>query len=188
MAEVLAQFADLVRSEDGIYFSAQACGAQNANGLWESWIEFTPVDGGARIHSGRETTQPNRTAAEYWASGLTPVYLEGALKRALQPRVVEPPPPKPKSAFPGPAPHTIVADAAPSRHQAVLDPFSVIEKGEPLLRQELAALSSWHLTNIIAAYELSDSSEAALNRLPRGALVDIIVSQTRERSTLSRKR
>ena len=37
------------------------------------------------VRSGRETTQPNLTDLEYWAQGLTPVYLEGALRRALEP-------------------------------------------------------------------------------------------------------
>ena len=34
----------------------------------------------------RETTQPNLRALEYWATGLTPAYLEGALDRALEAR------------------------------------------------------------------------------------------------------
>jgi hypothetical protein len=34
------------------------------------------------LHTDRETSQPNRAALEYWADGLEPVYLEGALARA----------------------------------------------------------------------------------------------------------
>jgi hypothetical protein len=30
----------------------------------------------------QETSQPNRTALEYWADGLEPVYLDGAFARA----------------------------------------------------------------------------------------------------------
>jgi hypothetical protein len=33
-----------------------------------------------------ETTQPNREALAYWASGIEPVYLEGALERAIASR------------------------------------------------------------------------------------------------------
>jgi hypothetical protein len=29
-----------------------------------------------------ETTQPDRAALEYWASGIEPIYLDGALARA----------------------------------------------------------------------------------------------------------
>jgi hypothetical protein len=36
--------------------------------------------------SAVETTQPNREALAYWASGLEPVYLEGALERAITSR------------------------------------------------------------------------------------------------------
>ena len=32
--------------------------------------------------TGRETSQPNRLAVQYWATGLEPIYFEGALARA----------------------------------------------------------------------------------------------------------
>ena len=70
---------------DGIAYTARACGAPMADGSWEGWLEFTPLDGDPVLRSSRETTQPNRGDAIYWATGLTPVYLEGALQRALQP-------------------------------------------------------------------------------------------------------
>ena len=42
-----------------------------------------PADtGGPALRTGRETTQPNRDAVANWASGLEPVYLEGAFARA----------------------------------------------------------------------------------------------------------
>jgi hypothetical protein len=55
--------------------------------MWEGWIEFEPSDGGAAIRTPRETTQPNLKDLEYWATGLTEAYLEGALVRALDPDV-----------------------------------------------------------------------------------------------------
>jgi hypothetical protein len=86
MAEVLARFSHRVR--DGARaFRAQACGAPMSDGRWTAWIEFIPLDGGRPLRSPRETTQPNRTDTEYWAGGLTPVYLEGALERAQRPPV-----------------------------------------------------------------------------------------------------
>jgi hypothetical protein len=103
MAEVLAQFPELLTMSDGSKYVARACGAPNANGLWEGWIEFVSTDGGRPLRSSRETTQPNRRDAQYWASGLTAIYLEGALERALNPpvrKVVAPP----KAMFNGPAP------------------------------------------------------------------------------------
>src|SRR5205814_6429032 len=45
--------------------------------------EFVAADGrGPVLRTDRETTQPNRAAIAYWASGLEPVYLEGAFDRA----------------------------------------------------------------------------------------------------------
>jgi hypothetical protein len=101
VSEMLVQFAELVHDENGRQYLARAYGAPISNHtLWEGWIEFVPVDaplvanpvanndghaGGPAIVTGRETTQPNRTDTEYWATGLTPIYLEGALQRALHP-------------------------------------------------------------------------------------------------------
>ena len=49
------------------------------------WIEFHPLDGeGMFLRTDQETTQPNRTALAYWASGLEPVYFEGAFNRAAE--------------------------------------------------------------------------------------------------------
>jgi hypothetical protein len=59
---------------------------------------------------------------------------------------------------------------------AVLDPYSVYEKGETLLRSELGALSAWHLVNIIVAYDLSDESPSVLEHQPAAALIDLIVA------------
>ena len=84
MAEILVQFDEVLRTSDGAEFVARACGAPMENGLWEGWVEFLTTDGGEPLRTGRETTQPNRTDVQYWATGLTPVYLEGALDRALE--------------------------------------------------------------------------------------------------------
>ena len=85
MAEVLITFSEPIQSRSGDVYIARACAGPADTGMWEGWIEFLPVGGGEPIESGRETTQPNRTDAEYWASGLATVYLEGALERALHP-------------------------------------------------------------------------------------------------------
>jgi hypothetical protein len=51
-------------------------------GTWEGWIEFL-TETGQRVVTDRETTQPSKDAVGYWATGLEPVYLEGALERAV---------------------------------------------------------------------------------------------------------
>lgn len=176
MAEVLARFNEPVVDQYRREYRAQACGAPMPDGLWEGWIEFVPLDGGPAVRSPRETTQPNGRDAAYWASGLTPIYLEGALTRALNPTIRRVPSPAAPPLFDGPAPEPVVITASrQGSADAVLNPFSVYEKGEALLRQELGALSPWHLVNIIRAYRLSAEPVDTLNRLPGAALVDIIV-------------
>jgi len=179
VAETLLQFQEHVSSPDGTIYEARACGAPMAGTTWQGWIEFIPVNGGDPLRSPRETTQPNRVDAIYWATGLTGVYLEGALRRALeQPLAVLVPPPQP-SIFAGPAESTVVTpvDAAPT---SILDPFSVYEKGEALLRRQLAALSAWHLVNIALEYELTDLDVETLNRLPATELIELIVNGVRQ--------
>jgi hypothetical protein len=175
MAEVFVQFAAPIVAKDGTIYLAQACGAPDTDGMWEGWIEFLPVGGGPAVRSPRETTQPNRAAAAYWATGLTPVYLEGALQRARHPLVVrtlEPAQP-------------LFDEPAPYRVEAILDPFSAYEKGEVLMRQELGALSPLHLVNIIRAYRLSDEATTMLNRLPAATLIEMIVIGVRVREHTS---
>ena len=57
-----------------------------AGSTWEGWIEFV-TELGQRVVTDRETTQPSKEAVAYWATGLEPIYLEGALQRAV--RVLE---------------------------------------------------------------------------------------------------
>jgi len=106
MAEVLAQFDEPVVTREGRRYHAQACGAAAPNGLWDGWIEFIPLDAGSPVRSPRETIQPNRVDAAYWATGLTTVFLEGALDRALNPLVLSTPATA-QPAFDAPAPDFI---------------------------------------------------------------------------------
>jgi hypothetical protein len=85
MVEVFREFETPLIAEDGRSYMARVCGDEMRNGLWQAWVEFLPVADGEPVRSGRETTQPNRADTVYWATGLTRVYLEGALHRALNP-------------------------------------------------------------------------------------------------------
>jgi hypothetical protein len=71
-----------VRSPRGEVYNVDIYGEQRAGGTWEGWLEFNPENGGPRLRTERETTQPNHDALVYWASGLEPLYLEGAFERA----------------------------------------------------------------------------------------------------------
>jgi hypothetical protein len=187
VGETLLRYQRPVLAEHGAAYEARACGAPTDSGTWEGWIEFVPADGGAAVRSPRETTQPNRTDLEYWATGLTAVYLEGALRRALDiPLHAAPASASRPSVFPGPAPRPGGTTAGA---ESVLDPFSVYQKGEALLRRQLAALSPWHLVNIITAYALSDDDAAALSRRSAAELIETIVMGVRaDRGAAARRR
>ena len=65
---------------DGVRYRALVHGSERADGTWIGWIEF--VSGTRRVRTEQETSQSNRDALAYWASGLEDVYFEGALHRA----------------------------------------------------------------------------------------------------------
>jgi len=84
MSGLIHQFTGQIRTSDGGLYAAEVHGAERPDGTWEGWIEFRPLDGrGPTLRTDRETTQPDRGALVYWATGLEPLYLEGALARAL---------------------------------------------------------------------------------------------------------
>ena len=81
MAELIQSYAEVVRDAGGGEYTVHAYGAAREDGNWEGWIEFHPPLG-AVLRTNRETTQPNREALAYWASGLEPIYFDGAFARA----------------------------------------------------------------------------------------------------------
>jgi hypothetical protein len=173
MAEVFRTFDDRLFL-DGTAYRAQVCGRRNRH-MWEGWIEFAAEDGSDVRRTSRETTQPDRDALAYWAEGLSGTYLEGALARTLtRLKVRRREQPQPYFAQPEASP--IVEPGGPTDvTRAVLDPFSVAEKGEGLLRQELRALRGWHLRNIIRRYDLATPA-ADLETMTEPALVELIVA------------
>jgi len=79
------ELAVAVRDGDGHLYGAKVFGRRRADGTWIGWIEFTPLgSGGLTRRTRRETTQPSEEALRYWASGIEPLYLEGALERAIR--------------------------------------------------------------------------------------------------------
>lgn len=101
MAEVFVEMGNVVHN--GRVYVPRVCGGP-ADTVWQGWIEFTATDTGDVVRTSRETTQPNRTDLAYWATGLTPTYLEGALDRALSPKPAAREVPQLESTFDEPAP------------------------------------------------------------------------------------
>ena len=186
MAEVLASFATPVRDELGSYY-ARAVGRHANDSMWEGWIEFVPVDGGSDVLvSGIESRQPERQYLAYWATGLTPVYLEGALSRARKPLTVRVPiidePVSDK-----PASRRVVVERMIPKPEPVLDPFEIGERNLDILRQELTALNRPRLLNIISAFELA-SADTDLTSMSDAELIGLIVGVVETRLLSSRRR
>jgi hypothetical protein len=83
MSEVLVEFETVLRDDEGRW-RPRVCARQREDALWEGWLEFIPVgESGDAVRTTRETEQHDREGVLYWAEGLTAIYLEGALIRAL---------------------------------------------------------------------------------------------------------
>jgi hypothetical protein len=91
MAELIHSHSAHVRTPEGEIFKTRVYGERQPDGMWIGWLEFDDELGHVKLRTGRETTQPSREALDYWASGLEPVYVDGAFTRA------QPVSPKPQS-------------------------------------------------------------------------------------------
>lgn len=83
--KLIQRYKHRVRSPGGVSYLAQVYGRLRPDGNWEGWLEFRLENAvGTVLRTDRETTQPDEVTLAYWASGLEPVYLEGALLRAIR--------------------------------------------------------------------------------------------------------
>jgi hypothetical protein len=88
MAELVHEREITLRSPDGTaYHRALVYAEPNGRTTWAGFVEFVPAKGDRAVRTGHETTQSNIEGVAYWGTGLEPVYLEGALSRALRPKV-----------------------------------------------------------------------------------------------------
>ena len=183
MAEVLASFSTPVTDEFGSYYP-RAVGRLAPDNMWEGWVEFVPVDGGSDVLvTTTETRQPERQHLVYWATGLSHVYMEGALKRARNPVTVRVPViDDPVSDQPARRP--VVVERVIPKPEPVLDPFEIGGRSIDILRQELTALNRPRLTNIIGAFDLATGVD--LTPMTSSQLVGLIVGAVEAR--LSRTR
>jgi hypothetical protein len=68
----------------GVWYRPRAYGDPRSDGIWDGWLIFFPRDRASAIAPpGPETTQSSMAALAGWAEGVSSVYLEGALDRAL---------------------------------------------------------------------------------------------------------
>ena len=85
MPELIHECAFRVADEEGKSYSVRAYAQPTHEGRWwEGWLEFRAPDGRTVFRTERETTQRTLEDVRYWANGLQPIFLEGALKRAVR--------------------------------------------------------------------------------------------------------
>jgi hypothetical protein len=96
MPEVLYAFREPFADDRGA-FAGRVVGHQAGDGTWEGRLEFAPTTEDARLLvTDIESRQQTHEQLLRWASGLTPVYAEGALHRAhlaASPETPHAPPP-----------------------------------------------------------------------------------------------
>ena len=81
MADIVHEFSSPTRGRDNREYKVRALAERRGN-VWIGWLEFSGRPGERTRRTGEETSQPSREAVTYWATGLEPIYLEGALERA----------------------------------------------------------------------------------------------------------
>ena len=82
MSDVLHTFRGPIEDGRGA-FHGRVVGRQAGDGTWEGWLEFAPAsDAESLLVTEVESRQQTHMQLLRWATGLTPVYAEGALHRA----------------------------------------------------------------------------------------------------------
>jgi hypothetical protein len=82
-AQLIRLHNERVQDTLGNVYEVLIYGEPRLDGTWEGWLEFIPLNSGlSSLRTERETTQPDLSALEYWATGLEPMYLAGAFGRA----------------------------------------------------------------------------------------------------------
>ena len=168
MSELLLHIDQPVVDADGRAFVARVWAREDDIGRWMAWLEFEALDGAARLRTDGETAQPTRRDLDYWVTGISRAYLEGALARAHE------------SGTRGRG-DVAVSLADPSeRPREMFDPFATYAQGEGVLRAELRAMGADHLRNIAAAFAISSPETSAT--LNAAELAEEIVLAARRRA------
>jgi len=82
--QLIRQHSERVQDTLGNIYEVFGYGEPRLDGTWEGWLEFVPLDPALfSRRTERETTQPDLSALEYWATGLEPLYLAGAFERSM---------------------------------------------------------------------------------------------------------
>jgi hypothetical protein len=73
-----------ITDASGLPYQPRAYGELQPDGSWDGWLVFFPIPAGVVIATDRETTQNSYVNLVRWSATITPVYLQGALERAIR--------------------------------------------------------------------------------------------------------
>ena len=163
MPEIIADLETTVVSPQRIEYYVQVVGEQLSSGMWESWLEFVPLDDTLNVLITKTaTTQSTREDVVHWSETLTMTYLQGAFDRAVQPR----------------GGRTLVRRYVTTATDvlAPFDPFELLPLlGKAALRARLRPLSRPELLAMIRKYDLNPARKS-LTRLSDSQLATFIVT------------
>jgi hypothetical protein len=80
---LIRELTDELQDARGTTYIVRVSGRERNDATWEGFLEFVGVGAAVVRRTGTETTQSNREALAYWASGLNTGYLQGAFARAV---------------------------------------------------------------------------------------------------------
>ena len=83
MTELIVDLPYRVIDSDGVEYFTSVAAEQRADGMWEAWLEYVPLDESDALLTGTETTQSTREDLVRWADTLTETYVQGAFPRAV---------------------------------------------------------------------------------------------------------
>src|SRR5438445_7872551 len=78
-SELIQELTPAVVDAGGKRYVARVFGERDDIGRWRGWLEFK--GDGKVFRTEPETVQTSRAGLAYWASGIEPIYLEGAFER-----------------------------------------------------------------------------------------------------------
>jgi hypothetical protein len=167
MSEIIEHLPYTVTDAQGRQYYVSVAGNRRADGEWEGWLEYVPLDDSDALITSTETTQSNRGALHHWAEVLTETYVQGAFARAV-------------AATAAGTESRVVAERVD--HAAVVaatvdlpDPFRLLTEGRETMRSRLHAWPRGILLNIIAASNLNPAG-LSLAWLSDRQLVTFIVT------------
>ena len=75
MPEIIEHLPYIITGVQGREYYVSVAGNRRADGEWEGWLEYVPLDESDAFITPTETTQSNRRALQHWAEALTETYV-----------------------------------------------------------------------------------------------------------------